>query len=77
MPELSSFFANILTSHSRDRFLKHFIVHNKARGNLVVEAHTTSWKVVGSIPDDVIIFLFNLLVPNPSSRTKLWGLLRL
>jgi hypothetical protein len=37
--------------------------------------YATSRKVMGSSPNDVIEFFFNL--PNPSSRTRPWGLLSL
>jgi hypothetical protein len=47
---------------------------NVVRGSVVVKAHITSRKVMGSIPIEVIEFL-NL--PNPSSRTIPWVLLSL
>jgi hypothetical protein len=37
--------------------------------------HATGLKVDGSIPDEALPFFFNL--PNPSSSTRLWGLLSL
>jgi hypothetical protein len=48
-----------------------------ARSSIVVvlRHYTTSWKVAGSKPDEVIRFVFDL--PNPFNRTRPWGLLNL
>jgi hypothetical protein len=37
-----------------------------------LRSYATSWKVAGSNPDEVIVFLFN--VPIPSSHTMALGL---